>query len=91
MRVFENGKYRDMTPDEIAEQAKAVAEYWRSVDYSEAVDSKIRERYSTSQEFAILRQRDEKPDEYAAYYAYCEECKVYCKRMSEKYAAEVTR
>ena len=91
---WENNKlcYRNMTPEEISamqeEQARTEAEYWRSVDYSEAVDSKIRERYSMSQEFAILRQRDEKPDEYAAYYAYCEECKAYCKQMREKYAAE---
>ena len=97
MKKFVNGQYIELTLDEIAvmhdEQAKADAEYWRSVDYSEAVDTKIRERYSVSQEFAILRQRDEKPDEYAAYYAYCEECKAYCKRMREKYAAEseVTR
>lgn len=49
--------------------------YWRSVPYDEAVNAKIRERYTESQEFAILRQRDEKPDEYAEYYTYCEQCK----------------
>jgi hypothetical protein len=47
--------------------------------YDDAVDAEIRKRYSISQEFAILRQRDEKLEEYAAYYAYCEECKAYVK------------
>ena len=37
--------------------------------------------YNISQEFAILRQKDEKPEEYAEYYAYCEECKAYVKKM----------
>lgn len=45
---------------------------------------KIRERYTESQEFAILRQQNEKPDEYAEYYAYCEECKAFVKRMKQK-------
>jgi hypothetical protein len=83
MKVIENGIIRELTPEEIAEmeaaQAQAEREYWASVPYDEAVDNKIRERYSISQEFAILRQRDEKPDEYAAYFAYCEECKAFVK------------
>ena len=52
-----------------------------SIDYGEAVDSKIREKYSVSQEFAILRQKDEKLEEYKEYYNYCEECKKYVKGM----------
>lgn len=51
------------------------------IDYGEAVDGKIRERYSISEEFAILRQKEEKPEEYSAYYAYCEECKAKIKTM----------
>lgn len=54
-------------------------EYWQNIPYDEAVDAEIRKRYSVSQEFAILRQKDEKPDEYAAYFAYCEECKAFAK------------
>ena len=73
----------EASPKEIAAmeaaQARAEREYWASIPYDEAVDNKIRERYSISQEFAILRQRDEKPDEYAAYFAYCEECKAFVK------------
>lgn len=47
--------------------------------YDELVDSKIRARYTVSQEFAILRQRDTKPDEFAEYNAYCEQCKAEAK------------
>lgn len=54
-------------------------EYWQTVDGGEAVNAEIRKQYTESQEFAILRQKDEKPEEYAAYYAYCEDCKAYVK------------
>lgn len=43
--------------------------------YDLLVEKYIRERYTVSQELALLRQKDTKPDEYAAYYAYAEECK----------------
>lgn len=83
MRKFDGKQYRDMTPDEIADNDLAVVErerqYWQSVPYEEAVDREIRKRYSVSAEFAILRQKDEKPEEYAAYYAYCEQCKAFVK------------
>ena len=86
-KICENGVMRDATPEEIAEMesanAQAEREYWQNIPYDEAVDTKIRERYSISQEFAILRQRDEKPDEYAEYYAYCEECKAFVKSKKE--------
>ena len=81
MKIYENGIYREMTPEEItamqSEAERAEAEYWSSIPYDEAVNAKIRERYSVSQEFAILRQKDEKPDEYAEYFSYCEECKAF--------------
>ena len=74
---------RILSPLEIEEmqarQIEAEKEYWASIPYDEAVNLKIRERYSESQEFAILRQKDEKPQEYAEYYAYCEECKEWAK------------
>lgn len=88
MKKILNGKYVELTPEEIAamETARQVAErtYWLNTPYDDAVDAEIRKRYTISQEFAILRQRDEKPEEYAAYFAYCEECKAYVK---EKQAA----
>lgn len=84
-KIYHNGKYVDIevSPEEIvamqAETEQAEQEYWQTVPYDEAVNAKIRERYTESQEFAILRQRDEKPEEYSAYYAYCEECKAFVK------------
>lgn len=47
--------------------------------YEEKVVQLIRERYTIDDEFAILRQRDEKPQEFAEYFAYCEECKKQAK------------
>ena len=44
--------------------------------YGARVSELIRDRYSLDAELAILRQRDEKPDEYQAYFAFCEECKA---------------
>lgn len=47
-----------------------------SPSYDELVEQFIAERYTTSQEIAINRQREEKPDEWQQYYDYCEECKT---------------
>ncbi len=79
MKICENGIYRELTPEEIAVMEQTQAQYWQTVSYEEAVNAQIRKRYSESAEFAILRQKEEKPEEYAAYYAYCEECKNYVK------------
>ena len=80
-------KHREATQADLdamcADSATAEAEYWASLPYDEAVNAKIRERYSESQEFAILRQKDAKPEEYAEYYAYCEECKAFVKERKE--------
>ena len=83
MRIFDGKVYRDMTAEEVAqreaEAAQAEREYWLNISYDDAVNAEIRKKYSVSQEFAILRQRDEKPGEYEEYYAYCEEFKTYVK------------
>lgn len=50
--------------------------------YAQEVNRRIRERYLVSDEIAIIRQRDTKPEEFAEYTAYAEECK-------EKARAEV--
>lgn len=47
--------------------------------YEERVVELIRIRYSVDDELAILRQRDTKPDEFAEYNAYCEQCKTQAK------------
>lgn len=92
MRICINGIYYDQIPDEITEAEAHVLElerqYWSTVSYDEAVNAEIRKKYSESQEFAILRQKDEKPEEYAVYYAYCENCKAYAKEKKTMYANE---
>jgi hypothetical protein len=90
MRIYVNGSYRDLTPSEIADMeaqaAEAERQYWLNTPYDDAVDAEIRKRYTVSQEFAILRQKDEKPDEYAEYYSYCEECKAFVQQKMEEVA-----
>lgn len=90
MKKYINGDYIEMTPEEIAEQQaqaeQAERKYWLSIPYDEAVNDEIRKRYSASQEFAILRQQVEKPDEYREYYEYCEACKAFVKQKKEEYA-----
>lgn len=87
MRICDNGVYRDMTAEEIANMEtqanEADRQYWLSISYNTAVNNEIRKKYEASDEFAILRQKDEKPEEYEAYYAYCEECKAYVKQKME--------
>lgn len=46
-----------------------------SIPYEQRVVSRIREVYSVDDEIAILRQRDTKPEEFAAYNAFVEKVK----------------
>lgn len=79
----------EATPEEVAEveaaNAQTEREYWLNIPYDEAVDTEIRKRYSASQEFAILRQKDEKFEEYMTYYTYCEDCKRFVKQKQEQF------
>lgn len=50
-----------------------------TVDYPNLVEYNIRKQYSVSDELAILRQRDTKPEEFAEYNAFCEQCKANAK------------
>ena len=49
--------------------------------YPDLVSEYIRRRYSVNAELAILRQREEKPLEFAAYNAYAEQCKADAKAI----------
>jgi hypothetical protein len=49
--------------------------------YGTLVEQLIRERYTVSQELAILRQRNVKIEEFLAYNAYAEECKAKAKEV----------
>lgn len=61
-------------------EAQILADGWEIYDnrqelYEDRVAELIRVKYTFNQELAILRQRDSKPEEFAAYNAYAEECK----------------
>lgn len=92
MKKYVNGKYIEMTSEEIAkaqaQSEQAEKEHWQNVDYGEAINTEIRKKYTESEEFAILRQKDEKPDEYAEYFAYCESCKSFVKVQKAKYGGD---
>lgn len=47
--------------------------------YEERVVQLIREKYTIDDELGILRQRDSKPEEFAEYNEYCENCKKIAK------------
>jgi hypothetical protein len=72
MRIYDNGIYRDMTEEEIAEMQKDIP----SIPYEQRVVNRIRERYSVDDELAILRQRDSKPEEFAEYNNFVEMVKA---------------
>lgn len=44
--------------------------------YKAKVETAIREKYSVSDELGIHRQKEVKPDEWAEYVTYCENCKA---------------
>ena len=55
--------------------------HYSSKSYEQVVEDLIRIRYTANSEFAILRQKEVKQDEYTAYYVYCEDCKAYAKQL----------
>lgn len=69
---------------EQCEEVDEVPNIRNEEDYGNQVNDLIRRRYSLSEELAILRQKDEKPDEYRAYFAFCEECKANAKLEMEQ-------
>ena len=72
MRIYDDGIYRDLTPEEIAERQKDIP----SIPYEQRVVDRIREVYSVDDELALLRQRDTKPEEFAEYDAFVERIKA---------------
>lgn len=51
------------------------------VSYDALVHELIRDKYSNSAEFALLRQREAKSAEFAIYDEYCEACKLKAKEI----------
>ena len=72
MNKWLNGQIIEMTESEI----KEFNEDYFPLTYEQRIVNRIRERYSVDDELAILRQRDSKPDEFAAYNEYVEQIKV---------------
>ena len=84
------GKYVRRRSDDLTAKAIAAMTYapeeYEEVDempvtfdeaaYKAAVERLIRERYTVADELGILRQRDTKPEEFAAYNAFAEACKA---------------
>lgn len=95
IRIWENGDYRELTPEEIAHrQAEAEAEdreYWQSISYDDAVHDLVRKRYSQQAVEAILNnflafpENPEYVEEFRQLQAYRVECKSYAKEMKAKY------
>ena len=63
MNKWLNGQIVEMTESEIKEFNKDSF----PLTYEQRIVLRIREKYSVDDELAILRQRDTKPDEFAAY------------------------
>ena len=74
---------RDATPEEESAYAEEKKKYFPEKTYEQLASEYIREKYSLDAELAILRQKDEKPEEYAAYYAYAEECKARARELTK--------
>lgn len=71
MRALENGVYRELTAEELARLERAPQPTFRK-----RVIARVREVYSVDDELAILRQRDTKPEEFAAYNEFVEKIKA---------------
>lgn len=60
----------------LAKKNKEVNPQSWEILYEKQIEKLIRKRYSLNQELAIHRQRYTKPDEFAAYDSYVEQCKA---------------
>ena len=101
----DSGKYVRRVSDGLTAKAIAAmtydAEDYEEVDtlpvtidetaYKERVEHLIRERYTVADELGILRQRDTKPQEFAEYNAFAEQCKAQAKaQLAAEAQAAVT-
>ena len=58
---------------------KSRKEVEAKIEYEKKIVTLIRKKYNINQELAILRQRDTKPEEFAEYHKYVEQCKAQVK------------
>lgn len=99
IRIWENGDYRELTPEEIAKRQAEAEEKerleWLNISYGEAVDREFRNKYLQRDVEAIIN--NYLSDPYNAEYlrefdemqAYREKCKAYVKEMFAKYGRTV--
>lgn len=81
---------RELVPILITEEKVVVRELTdkeKNERYENLIVSEIRKKYTIDQELAILRQRDTKPEEFAEYNTYVEDCKA---KVKETLQLEVT-
>lgn len=71
MKVLENGKYKELTDEEMNLNHKT-----ELLSYKDRVIARIRERYSIDDEIAILRQKDTKFEEWVEYNSFVENVKI---------------
>ena len=76
MKVAVNGKVVDIAVDDYVQPI--------SQDYGELVETLIRRKYSLSAELSLHRQQFRKPEEFAEYNAYAEQCKAEAKEMLQR-------
>ena len=77
MKICENGVYRELTPEEEAAYEKQiVVDFPQTMSYEDRVEFRVRQYYTISQEFAIQRQRFEKPEEFEIYNNLIEQIKA---------------
>ena len=84
--IYDNGIYREETPEELTGTVTP------ELPYAQRVVNRIRTKYSVDDELAILRQRDTKPEEFAEYNAFVEQIKIEEKNsdIDEQYVAKET-
>ena len=70
MKKYVDGKYIEMTAEELAEIQTP------SIPFEQRVVDRIRAVYSIDDELAILRQRDSKPEEFTEYNTFVEKVKT---------------
>lgn len=54
---------------------------YKDISYEEFINRMVRAKYTIDEEFAVLRQRDTKPEEFKEYNDYVESCKSRAKQF----------
>ena len=74
--IVVNKSFENEVTEVLESEAQIAEEMYTKQEYDNEVNALIRRKYSESEEFAILRQRDTKIQEFEQYNEYCEQCKI---------------